>query len=254
MKGLQFLWRITPFILGLSQNACAYQPGTGSFVAGNLSIAAPYGIPPAEFRTVTKRLTSAATFNITGYNVSVDATPQSAISGWTLTVGITTDVSLVDASSSSNFDVEATTLYIEPPGGKATVDPSWEICAVVFPGLASSVNTSRTVNGSCEAVLSSECIQAVQTGNSGISSNGTCGEYVLPSACRDEFPSASVNSTAISMSPLVSTSSSRYFSSVIPHHSNCSSEMQPSTRPFSTKSASTHMAVPRRRHRTRQPI
>lgn len=54
----------------LAQNARGYLPGTGSFVAGNLSAAAPYGISPDEFGNVTKGVFSTATFNMTGYSMS----------------------------------------------------------------------------------------------------------------------------------------------------------------------------------------
>lgn len=55
---------------GLAQHVDGYLPGTGSFVAGNLGAAAPYGIPPDEFNNVTKRVFSTATFNMTGYSRS----------------------------------------------------------------------------------------------------------------------------------------------------------------------------------------
>lgn len=56
--------------LYLANNAHAYMPGNGSFVAGNLSVAAPYGIPPDEFESVTEAVFSSATFNMTGYSKS----------------------------------------------------------------------------------------------------------------------------------------------------------------------------------------
>lgn len=205
---------LLPLLLPLSPRcAHAYEPGTGSFATGNLNLTAPYGIRPSEFRAVTARLTSSATFNITGYDVSADpgasanANANAEIAGWTLTVGVTTDVSLIDAANSSNLDFEATTLYMAPPGGSGgnmTLLPAWRVCAVVYPGLAaggqeaanSSSSASVEVDGTCDGVLSGGCIQAIQSGTAGIDSNGTCGEYVLPSACADEFPEASVNSTA----------------------------------------------------------
>lgn len=205
---------LLPLLFLLSPHcAHACEPGAGSFVTGNLNLTAPYGIQPSEFREVTAWLSSSATFNITGYNVSADLNPNATttgadhgpepISGWTLTVAVTTDVSLIDAANSSNLDFEATTLYIEPPGGSgnATLLPSWRVCAVVYPGLPanssnSSSSASVTVDGTCDNVLSRGCIQAIQNGTTGMDSNGTCGEYVLPSACRDEFPAAVVNNTA----------------------------------------------------------
>lgn len=57
--------------LGLVRGVHGYQPGTGSLVAGNLSAAAPYGIPPSEFSRVTETVFSTATFNMTGYSMSI---------------------------------------------------------------------------------------------------------------------------------------------------------------------------------------
>lgn len=57
--------------LELTRAVRGYSPGTGSFAAGNLSTAAPYGIPPDEFTAVTsENVFSTATFNITGYSMS----------------------------------------------------------------------------------------------------------------------------------------------------------------------------------------
>lgn len=55
---------------GLPRVVHSYLPGTGSSAAGNLSTAAPYGIPPEEFTAVTEDVFSTATFNITGYSMS----------------------------------------------------------------------------------------------------------------------------------------------------------------------------------------
>lgn len=204
MKSHATLWWSVLTALGLSRHVLANE--SGSFIAGNLNASAPYGIPPSEFQQVTKRLDSSATFNITGYDVSRDAAPTAAVPGWTLTVGVTTDVSLIDATNSSNLDFEATTLFIEPPGGHVALDPSWKICAVVFPGLAAAAaaasagaasNASTSVDGTCDGMLSSECIRAIQTSSSGISDNGTCVDYALPSACSGQFAAESVNTTAI---------------------------------------------------------
>lgn len=247
------LWLPALAALGPPRHAArayAYQPGTGSSVAGNLSAAAPYGISPSEFAKVTKRLSASATFNITGYDVSVDAAAPAAVPGWTLTVGVTTDVSLINAANRSNLDFEATTLSVGPPGGNATLHPSWTICAVVFPGLAGSAsNASATTNGSCGGLLSGDCIQAIQGGSAGVGSNGTCGDYALPSACTSQFPAASVNSTAIGRLLLPElpgfSPSSRH---VLTAH-----DVKPSTRASSMTSASTHMAAPLPRRPTRPP-
>lgn len=175
-------------------HAYAYAPGSGSFAAGNLNNSAPYGISPQLFGNVTQRLNSNATFNITGYNVSSSAGPT-AIPGWAVTVGITDDISLVNAANSSNFDTEVTTLFISPPGSNVTMDPSWRICAVVFPGLAGPVPASTSINGTCNSVLSAACMRDIQTGSSGMDGNGNCTNYSLPSSCASFFPTQSANST-----------------------------------------------------------
>lgn len=249
------------------------QPAGPSFVAGNLSAAAPYGIPPAEFQKVTERLAASATFNITGYDVSSSPPADSSstnVPGWTLTVGVTTDVSLLNAANSSNLDIEATTLFLAPPGGNVTLDPSWTICAVVFPGLeaeaaAAAANVSTKVDGSCEGLLSSECIEAIQSGSSGVSTNGTCGSYVLPSACSSQFPEEFANNTAIGRLPgppysLTSVLLLPILLSHLPKHKKTHTMLSSiltfyhsklSTNPSSMQDASTHMAAPRPRRPTR---
>lgn len=188
--------------LALVHQTQAYQPNTGSSVSGNLHVAAPYGLPPSEFGNITRRLTSSATFNITGYDVSSSAATNTssssssdAVPGWTMTAGVTADISLLDASPSSELDFEATTLFIQPPGGNVTLDPAWSICAVVFPGLADGVDVS-VVDGTCGGVLSEGCVAAIQNGTSGVDDDGRCVDYILPPACESEFPAESVNSTA----------------------------------------------------------
>ncbi|KAJ4397416.1 hypothetical protein N0V93_001643 [Gnomoniopsis smithogilvyi] len=135
---------------------------------------------------------------MTGYNVSADAGP-SAAPGWTLTVDITTDVSLLNAANRSNLDIEATTLSIEPPQGKVTLDSSWKICAVVFTGLANDTSPSTTIDGTCSNVLPSGCIQGIESGSSGMDDSGNCTTYTLPSACTSYFPAGSVNNSAFAI-------------------------------------------------------
>lgn len=183
-------------------------PQNGSFAAGNLNVSAPYGIPPSEFGSVTQRFDALATFNITGYNVSSNATtpPPEPIAGWTLSAGVTFDVSLIDAAESSQFDIEATTLLLVPPVDTVLDPTSWSLCAVVFPEvrpngtLGAMTNSSTPIDGGCENVLSSECIQDIAAGTSGMDANGTCGQYTLPDSCASFFPVELMNNTAISKS------------------------------------------------------
>lgn len=193
-------------LLALLPAALAYGPGTGSSVAGNLSAAAPWGIPPDKFASATKDADASASFNMTGYNVSSGApSPQSA-AGWKLTAHVKDDVSLSDAVPPSGGQVsEATTLYIEAPS-QMSVDPSWRMCAVVYPGVASAVAPGTTVDGTCGSVLSSGCAQALQvsglTGKAGMDSEGNCMNFALPSRCSGDFPAGTGNVSAVGKYPL----------------------------------------------------
>lgn len=192
-------------LLGLACDVSAYDPSSGSIAAGDLSVAAPYGLPPSTFESDTNKPDEAATFNITGYDVSADSTPQS-VDGWKLEAAVKGGVSLSDATNSSvNKDqvFGATTLYIQAPDNMK-MDDSWKMCAVVYPGLASSVDSSTVVDGSCSGVLSTECVQALSVAagganSNGMDSNGNCTNFVLPARCTDTFPSDSIRTTAIGM-------------------------------------------------------
>lgn len=180
----------------------AYDPGTGSAVAGNLSTSAPWGIPPDKFESATKSPDALAAFNATGYNVSSSApSPQSA-DGWVLAAGVKYDASLSDATGDvPTGDVyQATTLYVEAPSGMTLAD-SWRVCAVVWPGVAGASNASSSLDGTCRGVLSTSCIQALgvagASGSSGMSETGECGGFALPEGCAGDFPSGTGNVTAV---------------------------------------------------------
>lgn len=188
-------------LLNLLPLALAYGPGTGSSIAGNLSAAAPWGIPPDKFQSATKDASASAAFNMTGYNITSTApSPQSA-SGWKLTAHVKNDVSLSDASTPSSSQVfEASTLYLEAPADM-TVASSWRMCAVVYPGLASAVAADTTVDGTCGNVMDVGCVQALQvagtTGNAGMDSEGNCMNFALPSKCSGDFPTGTGNVSAV---------------------------------------------------------
>lgn len=199
-------------LLDISCHVSAYEPSSGSATSGDLSVAAPYGIPASKFESDTNKPDEAATFNITGYDVSADSTPQS-VDGWKLEAAVKGGVSLSDATNSSvNKDqvFEATTLYIQAPDNMK-MDDSWKMCAVVYPGLASSVDSTTAVDGSCSNVLSTDCVQALSVAagganSNGMDSNGNCTNFVLPARCTESFPSDSVRTTAIgTLSLLVPT-------------------------------------------------
>lgn len=198
--------------LAPSPIAHAYAPDSGSAVAGDLSsVPGPYGIPADKFASATQHADASAAFNITGYNVSADAGTNSpvAVSGWTLTARVTTDVALSDANDSSlaSQKTEATTLYLEAPGNMgAAMGAQWRLCAVVYPGTASAVANSTSVDGTCNGVLSAECLQALTASaggseDTGLDNSGNCTNFALPSRCTNDFPAGSGNLSAISEFP-----------------------------------------------------
>lgn len=204
---LVYVWLLA--VLDVSCRVSAYDPNTGSIVTGDLSAAAPYGLPASKFQSDTNKPDAEATFNITGYDVSADSTPQSA-DGWKLEAAVKSSVSLSDATNSSVNKAqvfEATTLYMQAPDNMKLAD-TWRICAVVYPGLVNSVDSSTTVDGSCSGILSTECVQALTVAagganSNGMDKNGNCTEFVLPARCTEAFPNDSVRMQAIGMLSLI---------------------------------------------------
>jgi hypothetical protein len=209
-------------VLDISRCVSAYDPSSGSVAAGDLSAAAPYGLPASKFQSDTNKPDEAATFNITGYDVSTDGTPQS-VDGWKLEAAVKGAVSLSDATNSSvnkNQVFEATTLYIQAPSGMKMAD-SWRMCTAVYPGLSNAVDPTQAVDGSCNGVLSTDCIQAITVAAGGANSNGmdksgNCTDFVLPARCTDAFPNDSVRTRTIRMLSLFPYPPMRQLHSVAP--------------------------------------
>lgn len=243
-------WLLT--LLDVSCYVSAYEPSSGSATSGDLSVTAPWGIPASKFESDTNKPDEAATFNITGYDVSADSTPQS-VDGWKLEAAVKGGVSLSDATNSSvNKDqvFEATTLYIQAPDNMK-IDNSWKMCAVVYPGLASSVDSSTAVDGSCSDVLSTECVQALSVAagganSNGMDSNGNCTNFVLPARCTDSFPSDSVRTPAIGTLPLLILVHSPPSSNSLQARCLTLNCPQQSTKLFSMTSGSTRMEASQR--------
>lgn len=199
------LRRATLFGVGLLQSIYiyAYESSTGSFVAGNLSINAPWSLPADTFASGTNSPDSVASFNITGYNISADTpSPQSA-SGWKLTAAVNNDVSLSTSTNSSvdkNAVFEATTLYIQARENM-DMDTSWRMCVVVYPGVDNLNVNDTTIDGTCNGVLSSGCLQALSvagaSGTNGMDNAGNCGSFVLPGRCDGSL--SATNMTAFGM-------------------------------------------------------
>lgn len=182
-------------VLTFARLTQGYEPGTGSEAAGDLTSTAPYGIPASTFETeTTKRLNTSSTFNITGYDTSsAQGLGVAPISGWSLKAAVATQVPLTDSTDDSAKDkvTDATTLSIIPPSGTTLDDSSWAICAVVYSGISTAdMQAAGTVDGTCNAVLSSACTKqmVVDASVRGMASNGSCIDFALPTSCTSDFP------------------------------------------------------------------
>lgn len=180
----------------------AYDPDTGSAVAGNLTASAPWGVPPDKFESATKSPDASAAFSTLGYNVSDTAPSPASVDGWTLAVGVAYDVSLSDAADApagadgDDAVFQATTLYLGPPAGMAMND-AWRICAAVFPGVAETAATAANAGGSCHEVLSSDCLLALGVTTGGMNGTGACNDIVLPERCNGDFPAGTGNISTV---------------------------------------------------------
>lgn len=186
-------WRESLAYLSLLVPAYAYAQ---SFVGGDLSTQAPYGLPAQDFAVAISNPASDATFSITGYNTSLAAgsvkATENTIDGWSLNIGVTANVPLTNSFNNAiNKDlcIDATTLSITPPAGVAHFNStSWRVCAVVFTGGLKAGGSTRS-DGSCSAALPDECIRQLQA-NSGAGKagrNGGCRDLDIPGPCAGHF-------------------------------------------------------------------
>jgi hypothetical protein len=95
-------WRESLAYLSLLVPAFAYAQ---SFVGGDLSTQAPYGLPAQDFAVAISNPASDATFSITGYNTSLAAgsikATENTINGWSLNIGVTANVPLTNSFSNA---------------------------------------------------------------------------------------------------------------------------------------------------------
>ena len=170
-----------------------------SEATGDLDAKAPFGIPPNKFKEATSRPNSSAAYPIAGYDVSVPAGQDPSgngnmIDGWRLSAAVAADVALTDADDvpedNRSLFTDATTLSIYPPDG-LEVDESWKMCAVVYTGVSGDVATSMAeLDGTCEAVLQSDCIRQLQVAMTygGTTKAGECSSPGIPIKCEGQFP------------------------------------------------------------------
>ncbi len=184
-QGLAYLALLVP-AYGYSQ----------SFVGGDLSNQAPYGLPALDFAAAIATPSSNASVKITGYNTSLAAgaikATDNPIDGWLLNIGVTANVPLTTANNNGvdkNLCIDATSLSIIPPAQVATYNSSaWRVCAIVFTdGIADGANTKA--DGSCSAALPNECITQLQSNSvAGRAGRGRgCQDVDVPTSCVGRF-------------------------------------------------------------------
>lgn len=169
----------------------------------------PFGLPPSSFALAIANPVSNASFPTTGYNTSVPAGPDDAtgdgIPGWYISINVAANVPLANASDSSisaedkkSKVTQATVVSLVPPSTQDGLDAeSWRVCAIVFTGGLAAGKTeeaqTKRLDGTCAALLPSECIQELQINSVANNTVGTgkgnseCGSLVVPDACLEYF-------------------------------------------------------------------
>jgi len=164
-----------------------------SFVGGDLSRQAPYGLPAQDFAAAFSSPISDTTFPIRGYNTSLPASADPAtdhtVDGWSLTIGIAANVPLASSANAAvdkSLCTDATALSISPPAGVQRYNNTgWRVCAVVFTGGLKAVGEDTKTDGTCSAVLPDDCIRQLQVNSvaSKAGRAGGCQNLALPDSC-----------------------------------------------------------------------
>ncbi|KAK1783380.1 hypothetical protein QBC45DRAFT_366175 [Copromyces sp. CBS 386.78] len=165
----------------------------------------PFGLPPSSFALALASPISNASFPTTGYNTSIPAGPSDAtgngIPGWSLETSVAANVPLtnstdesVSAEDKKSKVTEAAVLSLVPPSTLQGLDgESWRVCAIVFTGGLAAGKTeeaqTKGLDGTCAALLPSECIQELQVNSVANSTDRgqECGRLVVPDACLEYF-------------------------------------------------------------------
>ena len=215
----------TSLVLLLLSVACVSTQSLSHLTTTNGSPSSnpPFGLPPSSFLAdaiASPYAISNASFPATGYNTSIPAGPVDAtgdgIPGWSLEISVAANVPLTNASSDAsgsgisaddrkNKVIEAAVLSLSPPAGLgAGLDDgdSWRVCAIVFAGGLSERKTEEAqakgqagekgLDGTCAALLPSECVQELQVNsvanNTDRGGGGdSCGRLVVPDTCAEYF-------------------------------------------------------------------
>jgi hypothetical protein len=162
-----------------------------SFVGGDLSSQAPWGLPPQDFAAaIAAPPSSSATFPITGYNTSIPGgdrgTTDAVVAGWSMTIGVTAGIPLRNSTYAAvdrDRCIDVTALWVTPPAEIVAAEAGgydrtgWRVCAVVFTGglkAAASSSGVRAAEGSCRGVLPEACIRQLEA-NSVSFFSSSCG-------------------------------------------------------------------------------
>ncbi len=188
--------------------------------AGDLTRAAPYGIPPKIFIASTAHPVRQSAVLIPGYNVSAPQSSSaasgdgSAAAGWQLGVAVASNVPLTDATAPDTNTaqaIDATTLWLQPPASVDALDAaSWRLCATVFPSvnmtaagrLQEDNGPGYQNSGDCGPWLTDQCTAALNEaalafGTSAV--DGACANLTVPPTCDPYFMRGHGHGTAIGM-------------------------------------------------------
>ena len=199
------------------------QPATAqSQVTGDLSLAAPYGIPPDLFNKSSSRTNKQSSIYIPGYNLSApmgsgSSGNGSAVSGWQLGVAVAENVPLKEASA-PGIDkasvVDAATLWLQAPPGVGRLNATaWKLCATVFPFVNMSAVTTKPEpgrpegqnDGNCGPWVTDQCAAALNEVGVvfGVTDEGDCYNVTAPPPCLPYFEAGKGNGTTIRTSPVL---------------------------------------------------
>ncbi|KAK3949156.1 hypothetical protein QBC32DRAFT_373008 [Pseudoneurospora amorphoporcata] len=199
--------RISPKFLGHGALGLSYVWATSaqSLTSGSPLHNPPFGLPPSSFALALASPISHASFPTTGYNTSIPAGPSDAtgngIPGWSLEISVAANVPLtnsadesVSAEDKKSKVTEAAVLSLVPPSTLQGLDEeSWRVCAIVFTGGLAAGKTeeaqTKELDGTCAALLPSECIQELQVNSVANSTDRgqECGRLIVPDACLEHF-------------------------------------------------------------------
>ncbi|CAK7216008.1 hypothetical protein SCUCBS95973_002659 [Sporothrix curviconia] len=205
-----------------------------SEATGDLTLAAPYGIPPAVFNASISRTVRQSAVYVPGYNLSAPegfgpSGNGSAVVGWQLGVAVADNVPLTNAAApgiNTAKVIDATTLWLQAPLGVEFLNSTaWKLCATVFPYVNMSAamqggenverrtavsdssdssdsvsgDDSRQNNGNCGAWLTDQCAAALNENALayGTGADGSCYNMTVPQSCTPFFMHGHGNGTAV---------------------------------------------------------